>query len=199
MARHVGLERNCPVGQRTRLPQLYLSSSSARGTQMTGDTAALVSFQLRLDRPPSMRMIANSRLFIQELCDPVVGVDASSRVAMVVHELLENLTKYADSGPVRVDVEVQLHQNHHLVRITSANLASPEQLAELELILKDIATAPDPRGMYLNYITNSVERREGSRLGLARIRAEGEMDIRYSLAGNEITIYAEAFLDSGSV
>lgn len=165
---------------------------------MTGETAALTTFQLRLARPPSIRMIANSRHFIQELCEPIVGAEASSQVAMVAHELMENLTKYAGSGPVRLELEVQSHQNQHLVRITSANQASPERLAELELMLEEISSSREPRATYLRYMADSVARVEGSRLGLARIRAEGEMDIQYTLQDDEITICAEKSFHSGS-
>jgi hypothetical protein len=116
---------------------------------------------------------------------------------MVAHELLENLTKYAGDGPVRLEVEVQSHQDRHQVKITSTNQASTERLAELQLILEEISETREPRATYLRYMADSVAKVEGSRLGLARIRAEGEMEIQYTLHGNEITICAQASFYSG--
>jgi hypothetical protein len=155
-------------------------------------TAEEVSVQLRLKNPPSVRMITSTRHFIEELCEPLVGTDIGSQIAMVVNELMENLTKYAEGGSMRLEVQILPHQDHYQIRITAANRASPAQLGTLEQILKDIAKSEDPRLMYLRYMNQSVLRKEGSGLGLSRIRAEGDMNISYSREGDEITIRAEA-------
>jgi len=158
--------------------------------------AEAVSVQLRLRNPPSVHMITTTRRFIEELCEPLLGADASSQVAMAVHELMENLAKYAEGGSMRLEVEVLSHQSEYQICITAANRARPERLAALEEILKDIASSDDPRAMHLRYMNQSVQRKEGSGLGLTRIRAEGDMKIGYSRSGDEITIRAEARLPS---
>jgi len=161
-------------------------------------TAEIVSAKLRLTNPPSIRLIASTRRFIEELYEPLIGADGSSQVAMVVHELMENLAKYAEGGSMRLEVEARPHQTRYQIRITAANHASPDRLEALEQILKDIASSRDPRATYVRYMNESVTRSEGSGLGLARIRAEGDMGISYSRSGNEISILAEASLPYGS-
>ena len=46
--------------------------------------------------------------------------------------------------------------------------------------------------LYDRMIARSTTRSFGSGLGLARIRAEAEMNLSYSLRGDEVTITAEA-------
>jgi two-component sensor histidine kinase len=157
-------------------------------------TAEAISFQLRLKNPPSVHVITTTRRFIEELCEPLFGPDGSSQVAMAAHELMENLAKYAEDGSMRLEVEVRFHENEHRICITAANRASPERLAVLEEILNDIASSDDPRATHLRYMNQSVKRKEGSGLGLTRIRAEGDMRIGYSRSGDEITIRAETSL-----
>jgi two-component sensor histidine kinase len=157
-----------------------------------GMTTEAVSFQLRLRNPPSVHVITTTRRFIEELCEPLLGQDGSSLVAMAVHELMENLAKYAEDGSMRLEVEVRSHQNEYQICITAMNRASPQRLAALEEILKDVANSDDPRATHLRYMNQSVTRKEGSGLGLTRIRAEGDMRIGYSRSGDEITIRAEA-------
>jgi len=145
-----------------------------------------------------MRMITSTRQYVEELCEPLAGADAGSQVAMVVHELMENLAKYAEGGSMRLEVEVLPHGSDYQVRITASNRANPERLDALEQILQDIANSDDPHATYLRFIHASVERNVGSGLGLARIRAEGNMEIGYTRSGNEITIRAETTLRRGS-
>lgn len=156
--------------------------------------AEAVSVQLRLKNPPSAHMITTTRRFIEELCEPPLGADASSRVAMAVHELMENLAKYAEDGSMRLGVDVLSQESEYQICITAANRASPERLDALEQILKDIASSADPHATHLRYMNQSVHRKEGSGLGLTRISAEGDMRIGYSRVGDEITIRAEARL-----
>lgn len=161
-------------------------------------TAEVVSVQLRLMSSPSVRVIASTRRLIEELCEPLIGADAGSQIAMVVHELMENLAKYAVGGTLRLDVAILTSENHYQIHVTAANRASPDHLDALEKILQDIATSRDPRATHLKYMNQSVTRGEGSGLGLTRIRAEGDMEISYSRSGDEITVRAEATLPFGS-
>ena len=53
-------------------------------------------------------------------------------------------------------------------------------------------SAEDPVVYYDQLIAESAPRSGGSGLGLARIRAEGELDLDFAIDGNELTISARA-------
>lgn len=148
---------------------------------------------LRFGDRPSISMIACSRRFVQELYEPMVGPDASSRVAMVVHELAENLTKYAADGPVRMEIDLFTDpEQGQLVRISATNAVTRPRLETLKAVLDELSTSSDSRATYLEYMNRSLSYQSGSGLGLARILAEGEMKLHYTNTDNEITIHAEA-------
>jgi anti-sigma regulatory factor (Ser/Thr protein kinase) len=165
---------------------------------MTTSTAPEgIDVQLRLEHPPSIRMIGSTRRYIEELCVPLVGEDAASRVAMATHELFENLAKYAEGRLRRLEVAIMSRQEQYHIRITATNRAKRERLDELEQILTEVSSSANPRATHLSYMNRSVARSEGSGLGLSRIRAEGEMQIGYERSGDEIVVWAETILSSG--
>jgi hypothetical protein len=151
-----------------------------------------VSIELRLGSRPLLSMIGSARRFVQELYAPLVGPDASSRMGMAAHELLENLAKYSDDGPVRLEVAYLPDGDYGIARVTTTNRVASSRLNELTRVLDDLSNTADPRARYLDYMNTSVGRKEGSGLGLIRICAEGEMRIHYSTTENEVTIHAEA-------
>jgi len=159
---------------------------------MTGNPSECIAVQLRLGGPPSVLMIRSTRTFFDRFCAPLVGPDASSRVGMVAHEFLENLAKYSDGGPVELGVEVIPIEDHFRVRITTVNRTP--RVSEVVRVLGDVSNSPDPAAKYVEYMHSAVARAEGSGLGLVRIRAEGGMEIRYTVSGDQITICAEALL-----
>jgi hypothetical protein len=159
-----------------------------------GVPAEGIAVQLRLEHPPSNRMIGSTRRYIEELCIPLVGEDAASRVAMTTHELFENLAKYAEGRLRRLEIAIVSHKNLYHVRIAATNRAKPDRLDDLERILTEVSSSTDPRATHLSYMNRSVARTEGSGLGLSRIRAEGDMEIGYSRSGDEIVVWAESTL-----
>ena len=149
-----------------------------------------VAVRLQFEKPPSIRSISTTRRFVEDLCSPIVGSDVAAVLAMVVHELMENLTKYADDAPV----ELALNLGHRDVCIATTNTAEQQQLAKLDELLTEIAKSSDPRATFQTFIGRSVEEDVGSRLGLARIRAEGGMELHWVVHGTAVTIRAEARL-----
>lgn len=140
-----------------------------------------------------MRIVASTRALIEELFLGWVGADTASRVAMVAHELMENLAKYSASGACSFKASATLCEpNAVRLRIAATNSAPEQSLTELRGILDDIAHAPDPHALYVRYMEASVNRGYGSKLGLVRVRAEGDMSMRYELAAPVITLFAES-------
>jgi hypothetical protein len=159
---------------------------------MTNDNPQATEFRLKLVHKPCMRVIASARTFIEELLLPLAGAEVASRVAMASHELLENIAKYASLGTASlVVVATPRSDGAMLIRVTSSNRAPPRMLSELAAIIDEVSKAPDPHALYLHYMEASVRRGHGSRLGLIRIRAEGEMALSFERAAGEIAIHAE--------
>lgn len=155
--------------------------------------ADLVSLvMMRLAFRPSIELISSTRRFVADFLDGVVtDPDASSRVAMTIHELLENVFKYSIDGCARVDLALDDREEQKVVRILSTNRATRDRMLELTQRLDELQGAEDPLELYYRIIAESAKRKEGSGLGLARIRAEGEMDLSYVVVGDQITIVAE--------
>ena len=74
-----------------------------------------------------------------------------------------------------------------------------DEAEQLERFLVELQDAQDPVAFYDRTIQASAKRRHGSGLGLARIRAEGEMELSHRIAGGRISIVAEAALAEGDL
>ena len=137
---------------------------------------------------PNVDLITSTRRFVNELLDSMLtDPDASSRVALTIHELLENTLKYSMDGEVQLGVAVEHDNGQRTVEVRSSNRASPEQMEELRLRIDALRDVADPMGLYVSMMVESA-RRNGSGLGLVRIRVEGEMELTYVIDGDQVTI-----------
>jgi hypothetical protein len=144
--------------------------------------------------PPSKRVPSMVRELLSASYEGFVEPDELQRIVMVAHEMLENLAKYASDGQVTFGVE--LHEAHGegggelVARLRSSNVATAEHVREAEGILARLGSAAHPVTAYDELIAESTQR-TGSRLGLARIRVEGEMALEGIVEGARITLVAE--------
>ena len=147
--------------------------------------------ELSFEKKPELVSIV--RRFVSDFYDRTLGdPDATSRVALATHELLENAVKYSRDGRAKVRIELSGFGGRVRVRIRTKNRGSPE---DAELIRRTIAemTSMDANVYYLNLMRKNAARTDGSGLGLARIHAEAEMDMSVSCGKNgTITVSAEA-------
>ena len=149
---------------------------------------------IRFDYRPRMRLIASTRALVTDLCEQLFDdADATSRVAMTAHELMENVAKYSSGGEGSVEVELSERDGQSYVQVSTKNRASVEQRETLQHLIGELSRAVDPIAYYDAVIAKSA-RSKGSGLGLARIRAEGKMDVGLSIEGDEVTISAQGSL-----
>lgn len=121
-------------------------------------------------------------------------LDLESRIRIAVTELTENVIKYGRTGSARVDIAIEQRSHEVFLRIETTNRAPQKDIERAVGLLSDIRNAHDPIAFYDQLILSVAPIREPgvSGLGLARIRAEGELELDYRVEGDALTIAVEA-------
>jgi hypothetical protein len=151
-----------------------------------------LNFELSLE--PNPRMVSIVRRFVEETFEKLVGdPEAIFRVSMTAHELLENGAKYAigKRSVLRLLLE-ETAGGGATAQIAITNETTPEHVERLRVRIAEINRAEEPFGLYQALMRRSSKLRDESGLGLARIRAEGEMNLGLEVDGNTVTIIARA-------
>ena len=104
-------------------------------------------------------------------------------MALATHELLENAVKYScdHSRLVTLELWAEAERRVNVTVLNASNAALVEPLREL---LRQLNAATDPVAYYQVMIARSLRQDSGSGLGLARIRAEAEMDLSCDFEGD---------------
>jgi hypothetical protein len=135
-------------------------------------------------------MITSARRFVGDFVSSHFGdPEAASRVALTIHELLENTLKYSMDGQAQLDVALADADGQKWIEVRATNRAEPERVAELRRRIEALRGAEDRMELYVSVMRQTAQR-EGSGLGLARIVAEGEMDLACTVDGDEVTVKA---------
>jgi anti-sigma regulatory factor (Ser/Thr protein kinase) len=146
--------------------------------------------ELSFEKKPELVSIVRrfvSDFYERTLADP----DATSRVALATHELLENAVKYARDGRANLRIEVSGQGERVRVRIRTKNRGNPEDAEQIQRTIDEM-TSMDASVYYLSLMRRNASCRAGSGLGLARIHAEAEMAMSVSCGKNgTITVSAE--------
>ena len=154
--------------------------------------------QLSLTIWPDRTMVSVVRRFVEEACEHVLAdLDAVSRVAMAVHELVENAAKYASAGPIELRVRLDDGDRPH-VAVEVDNLASADVQVALRAAFAEMEMASDPLAHYQALMRRAARRTEGSGLGLARVAFEGEMKVAARFEGASVRVRATADIDRAS-
>ena len=114
-----------------------------------------------------------------------------SRMAVTVHELLENAAKYSAGGGSRLVVEIDPELPSAL-SVSVVNQADPRHIPGLRETIDELTAAADPFDVYQRYLLRAATREEGSGLGLARICVEAAMSVKLELSDDQICVKAVA-------
>ena len=129
------------------------------------------------------------RRFVEESFENLVeDPDVVHRVSLAVHELLENAAKYAVGGKTGLSVHFEIDGPCASIKVT--NQATPDNIARLQACVAEIQAAAEPFVHYQNLMRKTVGIAQESGLGLARIRAEGELNLSLNIDGSMVTIVA---------
>jgi hypothetical protein len=152
---------------------------------------------LDLDLPLSVspNMVSPTRRIIEAKLGPALDdEDAIFRVAMTAHELLENAAKYASDGKARLEVSIKPRGEDAIVRVVVTNNATREHIDQLGACYAEMNANRDAMAHYFSLMRMNAKAGALSRLGLARVRAEGEMDIEVDVQGDTVKIVASGIV-----
>jgi hypothetical protein len=145
--------------------------------------------KMELEFTPDWRFLRQLRTFVSHMVtvrtqDP----DLAARVGMAVTELAENAIKYSVSQHAFLRIQVE---NNSVVRVEAENEAAEDQIAELKRIM-DQVNEGDSTEAYMRALLAAAESDAAqSKVGLARVRFEGQMVLRVELAPPKIRVIAE--------
>jgi len=119
--------------------------------------------------------------------------DMASRVRIAVAELTENVIKYGRTGSQRVDIVLEQRRGQLYLRIETTNSAPERDIGRAVELLSQLRDSVDPIAYYDQLILSVAPTHEPgvSGLGLARIRAEGELELDFRVQGDVLTIFVE--------
>jgi two-component sensor histidine kinase len=147
------------------------------------------TLSLELQIQPHSRMVSIVRRFVEESFEKLVGdPDAVFRVSLAVHELLENAAKYAVGD--KTGLTVHFESNGSAAKIKLTNQTTPEHIARLQASIDEIQSSKEPFALYQTLMRRTFGVPDESGLGLARIRAEGELNLSLEIDGTMVTITA---------
>ncbi|HTQ06059.1 MAG TPA: hypothetical protein VMI54_19490 [Polyangiaceae bacterium] len=129
-----------------------------------------------------------ARALVAALCEAELGTGTDAHnFVMAAQELLENLAKYAAPGHASFRFELSAQNGRRRARLATRNEASAEPLAVASGLLGRITESRDPVALYDALVAESGESGR-SRLGLIRIRAEGDLELEYAVRGSSLEI-----------
>jgi hypothetical protein len=139
---------------------------------------------------PSTSLISLVRCFIEDFYAEVINSrGTASRLALVVHELVENAAKYSTDGETALFVECDLPSC--AISVRTANRATEARIGQLRRAFAEIAAAPDAASLYMEAMRRcAVGESRSSGLGLARIWAECDMVLCLAVEGERVEITA---------
>ncbi len=137
---------------------------------------------------PNIRLVSTVREFTVQFYRRLLSdSELSSRVSVATHELLENAVSYALDDETTVRIEIADDQ----LVIKTWNRTSLESGAIVRSLIDEM-NASDPNEFYQKLMAKTALSPDGSGLGLARIRAEAEMQLSYQIDSDRVCIRASA-------
>jgi hypothetical protein len=153
------------------------------------------SGHLELSFSPNLLIVTEVHEFVLKFCGRVLlNADASTRLGLAAHELLENAVRYAQDGETGLRIDVKGEDGDVVLR--TWNRASSDDLLRLNRLFEEMQSEEDPFAHYLALMHRAVQRKQGSGLGLARIRAEAGMNLSQSVLEGAVHLVATMNLRS---
>jgi hypothetical protein len=153
---------------------------------------------IKLQLSPAWEHVNATREYLVSVLSHTLGDSAvASQIALAAHELIENAIKYSASDKSKIRIHVEERSGSMLV--TVENDARRQDISSLVSEISAVADAKDPMEYYRTKIELAVKRTDGRAcLGLARIRFESQMQIRWTISGTRVRITAVRRLEEAA-
>jgi two-component sensor histidine kinase len=156
-----------------------------------------LGFDLSID--PNPRFVSVVRRFVEATVERLLGdPELVFRVSMTAHELMENAAKYSLGSKALLRVSFKREGDELDVSLYLLNETTPDHIERLRERIRNLAAAPDPFVHYQRLMKQNARSTDESGLGLARIRAEGEMSLDLEVKGNTVGLLANARVRKGT-
>lgn len=133
---------------------------------------------------PRWELIAELRRLVTRALERLeIDADHAYSASLATHELLENAVKYGQ-GEVRIVLD---SDEKSVKRVAVENHTTQAQIVKLKRAVGELVAAGDPMRAY----TAAMHARAGGGgLGLARVAAEGQMELECKTRSNHVAITA---------
>lgn len=152
---------------------------------------------MEMSFPPDLNLVPIVRRFVADVYRrAVASEDDVDRIVMATHELVENAVRFSNEGSANLRIDLTPGDPAR-VTICTSNSASAENLATVVGWLQEMRSVSDPFTFYSAAMRATAKRAHGSGLGLARVFAEGALDLDCKVEGDAIVVTAKGTLDGG--
>jgi hypothetical protein len=144
---------------------------------------------------PNVALVSTVRRFIGEFYRKVfiVDEDLAQQLAMATHEMLENAVAYSTDDETEICIEIV----GNVLSVKTWNRSFPDRIARVRTMIDEMNSEPDGDKFYQALLIRTSKHRNSSGLGLARVRAEAEMQVRYEVDNDRVCIIATKLLAKG--
>jgi hypothetical protein len=144
---------------------------------------------IRVEFAPSSGCLGSIVQIVTDFCRNVVD-DQETHFAfqLAAYELIENLVKYSCGERVIVRVEVESTPRGPDIVLVTENQAATERLADVDARLSAAEAAEDPIVHFDQLVQESLASPGESRLGLGRLRAEGDLIVSHRVTNDTLRV-----------
>ena len=167
-----------------------------RRLEALGDRPAFFSMGFA----PTLEIVSVVRRFVESFYAELIDDPTlSGRIAVTSHELMENAVRYCSGEEATIRVSLGRLGDGFMSSIRTRNVAKKDDIERVRGLLERVTSAPEADALYQEMLIESAQRELGSGLGLARVRAEGEMKLEFETWDNTIEVVATCRLSSESL
>ena len=133
----------------------------------------LVSMRFR----PAWTYIDGIREFGRFFCETTFGApDLAERACVIIQETLENAIKYSSNGP-NSELELSITARNGHIQFSVSSLPDPAHIQTLRDELSGVGALAPEEAYLAAFLRAAREPENSGRLGLARIRYEGNVEL----------------------
>ncbi len=151
--------------------------------------------QLLIRMRPPWRFIDEIRRFVESFCAGAPGTtdDREAQLALAVHELVQNAVPRAGDGDVELVLDMDDAADRVVVSVS--NPCTDKEFAILKSRIDAMNSEPDALKHYIETMRSTPTHVRGG-LGLARVRYEGQLEVRVrrDATDGKVTVVAQGKL-----